>query len=128
MVAVLWHSCRRGAVLLRLTWGHICAQGRNQLLSELWLTNLDPGLPFAILLPADVLKNAERHSLLTYWCQLRLGQEKRIVQLRTYLNCLLPSALWASLCPVRYSVATGPFSLLALFLFPPDLLVISGLS
>ena len=40
MVALLWHSCRRGADVLRLTWGHIYTQGCDQLLSESLLYRL----------------------------------------------------------------------------------------
>lgn len=44
-VAVLWHSCRRGADMPRLTWGHVSARGIDQLLSESWLNSSDPDLP-----------------------------------------------------------------------------------
>lgn len=60
LVALLWHSCRRAADLLRLTWGHVYAQGRDKLVTELWAGSsvIDP-LP-GLLITADVLKNSHR--------------------------------------------------------------------
>ena len=73
VVALLWHSCRRGADLLRLTWGHIYAQGSGQLLSETWLAPSSAGLPSTILITADVLKNAKRHRPLTIFVHAQAG-------------------------------------------------------
>ena len=61
MGAQLWHNCRRGADLLRLTWGHTYAQGSSQLLRASWLASSGQGLPCSILITADVLKNDKRH-------------------------------------------------------------------
>ena len=64
-----WPCCgtvaRRGADLLRLTWGHVYAQRRDRLLSDSWLSNSDAGLPSGALITADVLKTAKRHRPLT---------------------------------------------------------------
>jgi len=68
--------------LLRLAWGHVYAQGRDQLLSDLWLSSSDAGLPSGVLINADVLKTAKRHRPLTRLSgQLRLSQETGLVPL-----------------------------------------------
>lgn len=63
MLALLWHSCRRAADLLRLTWGHMYSQSDQQLVSVLW--HRSATLPDAVLITADVLKNAKRERPLT---------------------------------------------------------------
>ena len=73
MVALLRHSCRRSADLLRLTWGCIYAQGSSQLLSESWLAPSGPGLPSSILITADVLQNAKRHRPLKIVVHAQVG-------------------------------------------------------
>lgn len=63
LVALLWHSSRRAADLLRLTWGHVYVAQTTELACAYWARSA--GVPDAIMITADVLKNAKRSRPLT---------------------------------------------------------------
>ena len=75
LVALLWHSCRRGADLLRMHWCHAYAQGTRSLVTDLWQSPASAGvLPTGLHITLDELKNVKRQRPLTIVISTEAGE------------------------------------------------------